>query len=134
MSSPTVTVTVSAADYADCDDCLASAAADYAAEHGLEDWHVEAAYADDQRDSIVLTVDARALYRARQSAGAGEATGQDGVDDAADALSADGGEMLHAQRTTDEIAIVRTADGAIVGIGGDGAGRAAWAIELVEAR
>lgn len=133
MSNPTVTVTViiAAARYADHDDCLEAARSDYAATNGLEDWHVEADWAEDSREEIVLTVDSLALYRARTATG--EAPEQDDVDEAAEALAADGGEVLHPQRTTDQIAIVRTAEGAIVGIGGDGSGGAAWAVELVPA-
>lgn len=48
---------VPAAPYADSDDCLAAAAADYAEEHELEEWQVTAiGWADDQRDGIVLDV------------------------------------------------------------------------------
>lgn len=50
-------VTVSAAPYADADDSLAEAAADYAADHDLEGWQVTAVgWADNQRDEIVLSV------------------------------------------------------------------------------
>lgn len=53
-------VTVPAAPYADEDDCLAAAAADYAEEHDLEGWQVTAVdWASDQRDEIVLDVPAQ---------------------------------------------------------------------------
>lgn len=129
----TVETTIKSAAFADYDDSLSACAADYAATHGLESWHVEARWADDSREEIVLTVDADALWRAGNDAGRGEAPDTDDVDEAAEALAADGGEVLHPQRTTDQIAIVRTAEGAIVGIGGDGAGKGAWAVELVAA-
>lgn len=131
--STTVETTIKSAAFADYDDSLSACAADYAATHGLESWHVEARWADDSREEIVLTVDADALWRAGNDAGRGEAPDADDVDEAAEALAADGGEILHPQRTTDQIAIVRTAEGAIVGIGGDGAGKGAWAVELVAA-
>ena len=53
-------VTVPAAPYADADDSLAAAAADYADYHGLEGWQVTAVgWADAQRDEIVLDVPAQ---------------------------------------------------------------------------
>ena len=54
----TIKITVSSAPYADHDDCLAEAAAEYAADHDLEGWQVEACWLDDERDEIVLTVPA----------------------------------------------------------------------------
>lgn len=129
----TIETAIKSAAFADYDDSLSACAADYAATHGLESWHVEARWADDSREEIVLTVDADALYRSGNNAGRGEAPDADDVDEAAEALAADGGEVLHPHRTTDQIAIVRTAEGAIVGIGGDGAGKGAWAVELVAA-
>ncbi len=131
--STTVETTIKSAAFADYDDSLSACAADYAATHGLESWHVEARWADDLREEIVLTVDADALWRAGNDTGRGEAPDADDVDEAAEALAADGGEILRPQRNTDQIAIVRTAEGAIVGIGGDGAGKGAWAVELVSA-
>jgi hypothetical protein len=49
-------IRVPAKSYEDYDDSLTAAAHDYADEHGLENWEVEARWADDQRDEIVLTV------------------------------------------------------------------------------
>ncbi len=131
--STTVETTIKSAAFADYDDSLSACAADYAATHGLESWHVEARWADDLREEIVLTVDADALWRAGNDTGRGEAPDADDVDEAAEALAADGGEILHPQRNTSEIAIVRTADGTVYGIGGDGAGKSAWMVELVAA-
>ncbi len=113
--STTVETTIKSAAFADYDDSLSACAADYAATHGLESWHVEARWADDSREEIVLTVDADALWRAGNDTGRGEAPDADDVDEAAEALAADGGEILRPQRNTDQIAIVRTAEGAIVG-------------------
>jgi hypothetical protein len=50
------TVTVPAARYADHDDSLAAAAEDYARDHRLVGWDLAPAWADDERDEIVLTV------------------------------------------------------------------------------
>lgn len=52
------TVRISAKRYTDSDDCLADAAADYAREHGLDGWDLDARWEDDQRDAILLTVPA----------------------------------------------------------------------------
>lgn len=129
----TVNVTISAKRYEDDDNGLEAASAAYCEDKGLESWQVEASWADDSREEIVLTVDAEALWAAGNNAGRGEAPERDDVDAAAEALAANGGEVLHPQRSTDKIAIVRTAEGAIVGIGGDGSGGSAWAVELVAA-
>ena len=53
------TITVSAAQYSDADDCLAAASAEYLNDHpGVEDWQVTAEWASDERDEIALTVPA----------------------------------------------------------------------------
>lgn len=49
-------VKIQAAQYADHDDCLAAAADDYASAHDLIGWDLSPAWADDQREVIVLTV------------------------------------------------------------------------------
>lgn len=51
-------VRISAARYADYDDCLAAAADDYAAANDLAGWDLSPRWADEQRDTIVLTVPA----------------------------------------------------------------------------
>lgn len=51
-----VTVRVAANRYVDDGDCLDAAAAEYADEHELSEWQIDAEWADDQRDEIVLTV------------------------------------------------------------------------------
>ncbi len=51
------TITIPAKRYEDSDTCLADAARDYAAEHELEAWQVEARWADNaNREEIVLEV------------------------------------------------------------------------------
>lgn len=55
----TKTVSIDSSRYADADDCLVAAAADYAAKHGLDGWQVEARWEDtDTRETILLTVPA----------------------------------------------------------------------------
>lgn len=57
--SANTTVRIDSSRYADHDDCLAAAAADYATAHGLEGWDLEARWEDDDtRDAILLTVPA----------------------------------------------------------------------------
>lgn len=55
----TTTVTVDSKRYQDQDDCLAAAAAEYAAEHGLEGWDLSPRWVggdDGNREEIELTV------------------------------------------------------------------------------
>lgn len=55
----TVSITVPAAKYADHDDCLAAAAADYLADHpDLAGWDLSPSWVDEQRDEIALSVPA----------------------------------------------------------------------------
>jgi hypothetical protein len=56
MTNGYTEITVDAKLYEDCDDCLTAAATEYAREHHIADWQVEARWADDSRDAIVLTV------------------------------------------------------------------------------
>lgn len=53
-------VKIASAKYQDFDDCLQSAAADYAEAHGLEGWDLSPRWEDRERDVIVLTVPDRA--------------------------------------------------------------------------
>lgn len=57
-------IRIAAATYADQDDCLAAAAADYAAAHNLEGWDLDARWEDDQRDTIILTTPDREMTTA----------------------------------------------------------------------
>ena len=52
-------IRIDADTYADHDDCLAAAAADYAAAHDLAGWDLDARWADNQRDTIILTTPCR---------------------------------------------------------------------------
>lgn len=49
-------VIIPAAQYADQDDCLQAAAADYAEKHDLAGWDLSPKWEDSQREAIVLTV------------------------------------------------------------------------------
>src|SRR5690606_39544516 len=55
MPKSTIETYVPATTYEDHDDCLEAARRDYAEEHDLELWQVEARYASEQRDEIVIT-------------------------------------------------------------------------------
>src|SRR5690606_13884660 len=55
MSHAYIETRVPAAMYEDFDDCLEAARRDYAAEHGLDLREVEARYASEQRNVIVIT-------------------------------------------------------------------------------
>jgi hypothetical protein len=48
----TITLRIAAKPYEAYDDCLAAAAEDVAAAHGLEDWDLNARWEDDERDYI----------------------------------------------------------------------------------
>lgn len=131
MSTTEITVTVPADS--DADDCLAAAVAAYVADHpSLEGWDLSPRWTDETRETVSLCVPAERLWTDGNNAGDGYAPDADDVDEATDDL-ADGGEVLHRRECTSEIAVVRTATGAIVGIGGDGSGGGAWAVELVPA-
>jgi hypothetical protein len=55
----TTEITVSSKQYEDSDDCLSAAAQDYAEEHGIERWLVEARWADNaNREEILITIPA----------------------------------------------------------------------------
>lgn len=56
----TTTITISAAQYADYDDCLGAAASDVVAALGLPDgYDLAPRWTDEQRDTITMTADAR---------------------------------------------------------------------------
>lgn len=57
----TVVATLDARSYEDHDDCLAAALADTAADLGLESWELEAHWADDARDEIVVVKTSKSL-------------------------------------------------------------------------
>ena len=49
-------ITVPSKKYEDHDDSLTAAAQDYARQHGLETWRVDARWTDGQRETITLNV------------------------------------------------------------------------------
>ena len=53
-----IKIQIAAARYADYADCLTAAADECAEEHGLQGWDLSPRWADEQRDTIVLTVPA----------------------------------------------------------------------------
>jgi hypothetical protein len=59
----TTEIRIPAQRYQDEDDCLSTAARDYASSHDLAGWDLSPRWADDQRDEIVLTVPAHADRR-----------------------------------------------------------------------
>lgn len=90
--SKTTTIRIPATQYVDADDCLAAAAADVAAERGLEGWDLSPRWADEQRDVILLDVPARFVVEGRVDGRwtreAVEAQGDAIFDNEADALAA----------------------------------------------
>jgi len=76
-----------------------------------------------------------AAYRAGNDAGAGYAPyrdepGEDTVNNAVEAAERDGWELVLSRRTSDDVALLRNADGEWMAIGGDGMGRNAWAVDV----
>lgn len=79
--------------------------------------------------------DAKRLYTYGNDHGCGYApdtdvAGDDTIDAAVAAAVAEGWTVMHERRHSDEIAVLVDADGYLLGIGGDAAGRGAWAIAL----
>lgn len=78
---------------------------------------------------------AEALYTRGNNDGLGYApytdeAGDDTVDAAVEAAEADGWTVVHASGNTSEIVVLENEDGEVMGIGGDGMGRGAWAVIL----
>ena len=79
------------------------------------------------------------LWRLGNNSGAGYAPytdvpGEDTIEAAVAAAEQDGWELVHDRRTSDEVAVLRNADGEWIGIGGDAMGRQAWAVILTDVR
>jgi hypothetical protein len=93
------TIKILASQYEDYDDCLAAAAEDYAATHGLKGWDLEPRWEDDaNRETILLTVPQRATPKE-------ETTMEPDADEDEDesrALASDDAEAL-AQRLAGEL-------------------------------
>ena len=78
---------------------------------------------------------AKRLYQYGNDHGCGYAPytdvpGTDTIDGAVAATEADGWELVLARCNSGEIAVLRDADGNMLGIGGDAMGRGAWAVPL----
>jgi hypothetical protein len=56
--------------------------------------------------------------------------GDDTIEAAVEAALDDGAELVLARTNSDEIAVLRMDDGGLMGIGGDGMGNGAWAVDL----
>ena len=56
----TITLRIDAKRYEDADDCLAAAAADVAAERGLQGWDLSPRWEDEQRETILVDIPAHA--------------------------------------------------------------------------
>lgn len=83
----------------------------------------------------ITMTEALSAWRAGNDAGNGYAPysdepGEDSIDMAVEASVADGGEVVLERCTSSDIAVVRMADGGLMGIGGDATGRNAWAVDL----
>jgi len=70
-----------------------------------------------------------ALYRHGNNLGNGYSLPGETVDEAAAALVADGGNLLHTAGNSDELTVVAMTD-RIVAIGGDAMGNGAWAVDV----
>lgn len=70
-----------------------------------------------------------ALYRHGNNLGNGYAPPGQTVENAAAALVADGGNLLHTAGSSDELTVVAL-DDRIVAIGGDAMGNGAWAVDV----
>lgn len=80
---------------------------------------------------------ARRLYSAGNNQGLGyapytDAPGPDTIDAAVIAAVADGWTVVQQRLSSDEVVVLSDADGAILGIGGDGQGNGAWAVPLLD--
>lgn len=79
--------------------------------------------------------DAKRLYAYGNDHGCGYAPyrdvpGSDTIEAAVSAAEADGWTLLLSRHTSDDIAVLSNADGALLGIGGDAQGNGAWAVAL----
>lgn len=74
------TIEIKAAQYADSDDCLAAAERDYAEAHDLEGWDLSPRWADDERETILLSVPA-ATIAVHEAEGGANVGGGDAIED-----------------------------------------------------
>ena len=79
--------------------------------------------------------DAKRLYAYGNDRGSGYAPyrdvpGPDTIEAAVTAAEADGWTLILERHTSDDVAVLSDADGALLGIGGDAHGNGAWAVVL----
>ena len=94
----------------------------------------------DQQEDSTMTIsismrDARRLYAYGNDRGCGYAPyrdvpGPDTIEAAVTAAEADGWTLILERHTSDDVAVLSDADGALLGIGGDAQGNGAWAVVL----
>jgi hypothetical protein len=82
--------------------------------------------------------DAAKAFRIGNNRGEGYApytdeAGDDTIDEAVRCFKADGWTVVFERYTSEEVAVVRNADGEYVAIGGDATGRGAWAVPIEQA-
>ena len=92
-------------------------------------------YGHTARTAITMTRAVEA-YRAGNNAGRGYAPytdepGEDTIEAAVEAAQRmDGWEVVLDRRTSDDVVVLRNADGELMAIGGDAQGRGAWAVDI----
>jgi hypothetical protein len=57
--------------------------------------------------------------------------GDDTIDEAVNCFETDGWKLVLTRSTSEEVAVLRSIDGELIAIGGDGVGRSAWAVPIV---
>lgn len=87
--------------------------------------------------NTITMSEARELYTRGNNAGCGYApyadvAGDDTIEAAVEAAQADGWTLVLSRETSDDVAVLRDGDGALMGIGGDAHGNGAWAVILSE--
>ena len=88
--------------------------------------------------ATITMSEARAMYTAGNNAGRGYAPyadvpGDDTVAAAVTAAEADGWDVELRAQSTDDVTVLRNADGERMAIGGDARGRNAWAVIISDA-
>jgi hypothetical protein len=81
----------------------------------------------------ILMRDAVAAFRAGNNAGTGFTVGnvsRETIDDAVEYYRECGAKVLLERATSDDVALVRTREDALVAIGGDARGHGAWCVDI----
>jgi hypothetical protein len=79
--------------------------------------------------------EARSRYTRGNNEGLGYApytddAGDDTIEEAVAAAQRDGWELILARETSEDVAVLRDADGGLMAIGGDAMGNGAWAVDI----